>query len=323
MTPTWPRARAVAGDRAVIKATAGDFRVSELPSITPAGAGEHLWLHLEKTGRSTVEVARWLADAFGVPEHGVGYAGMKDKHAVTAQWFSVHTPAAAAVLPAAADVRLLDAARHRRKLRRGELAGNRFELRLREVVGDAWRDGLGRLRDGGAPNYFGPQRFGSDNLANARAWLGGEGAGGRRRRLPAFRRGLYLSVLRSFLFNEVLAARVRSGTWQQLLAGDVPACGDAAAVPTGPLWGRGRSPAAAEAARMEAAALEPYGDVREGLEHAGLVQERRPLVLPAADLDWTHSGDVLTLSFTLPPGTYATALLGEAFTLVAAERAGP
>jgi len=85
MTRPWPRARAVAGDRALIKATADDFRVDELPSVTPTDDGEHLWLRVEKTGRSTVEVARWLADTLRVPEHAVGYAGMKDKHAVTAQ----------------------------------------------------------------------------------------------------------------------------------------------------------------------------------------------------------------------------------------------
>lgn len=320
MTPTWPRARAVAGDRAVIKATAADFRVDELPSVIPAGEGEHLWLRLEKTERSTVEVARWLADAFHVPEHAVGYAGMKDKHAVTAQWFSVHTPDDAAVLPAVDGIRLLASARHRRKLRRGELAGNRFELRLREVVGDTWTEGLRALRDGGAPNYFGPQRFGSDNLANATAWL--TGPHGRRRRLPAFRRGLYLSVLRSFLFNEVLADRVSAGTWRRLVAGDVPACGRDAAHPTGPLWGRGRSPATAEAGRVEEAALAPHGHIREGLEHAGLAQERRSLVLRAPDLEWAQTGAALTLSFTLPPGTYATALLGEAFALATLQAGG-
>jgi len=320
MIRTWPRARAVVGDRAVIKATAADFRVDEQPSVTPAGDGEHLWLRLEKTGRSTGEVARWLADTCRVPEHAVGYAGMKDKHAVTAQWFSVHTPGDATVLPAADGIRLLASARHRRKLRRGELAGNRFELRLREVVGSSWADGLCALRDSGAPNYFGPQRFGSVNLVNAEAWLAGRRGG--RRRLPAFRRGLYLSVLRSFLFNEVLAARVRAGTWQQLIAGDLPDCRRNAALPTGPLWGRGRSPATAEAARVEEAALAPHGAIREGLEHAGLAQERRSLVLRAPDLEWARTGAELTLSFTLPPGTYATALLGEVFELATARAGG-
>jgi len=230
----------------------------------------------------------------------------------------VHTPQDAANLSDADGIRLQAVTRHRRKLRRGELAGNRFELRLRELVGDAWSEGLCSLRDGGAPNYFGPQRFGSDNLARAEAWLAGQ-HGGRRRRLPAFRRGLYLSVLRSFLFNEVLAARVAAGTWQQLVAGDVPVCGRDAAHPTGPLWGRGRSPATAEAGRLEAAALAPHGGIREGLGHAGLAQERRSLVLQAPDLEWARAGEVLMVSFTLPPGTFATAFLGEVFELVSAQ----
>lgn len=314
MTPSWPRAHAAAAGCAVIKAVAEDFQVVELADDEPCGEGEHLWLRVRKTGLATPEVARWLAATFAVPESAVGYAGMKDKRAVTEQWFSVHTPRGADVLPARDDVEICAAGRHRRKLRRGELAGNAFRLRLTGVTGGAWSERLAAVREAGVPNYFGAQRFGRDNLEQARGWLDQR----RRRRLPAFRRGLYLSVLRSFLFNEVLAARVAAGTWRECLPGEaavtLPAPASRA-VPSGPLWGRGRSAAQAQALDVEAAALAPYPEIREGLEHAGLGQERRALVLEPAELDWQASGNVVEIAFRLPPGTYATAVLGEVFDL--------
>jgi tRNA pseudouridine13 synthase len=328
MTATWPRERSVAGnsclignDSCLIKAVPEDFHVIELTGVAPEGAGEHLYLRLEKISLATRDVARWLADAYGVPEAAVGYAGMKDKHAVTEQWFSVHTPSGAEMLPARAGVRVCAAVRHRRKLRRGELAGNRFHLRLREVAGDDWPQRLAAIRDGGVPNYFGPQRFGGDNLAQARAWLGQR----RRQRLGAFRTGLHLSVLRSFLFNEVLAERVRNHTWNRLVPGDVavPLASSSemeCPAPTGPLWGRGRSPASVDALAMEQAALAPHRELCDGLEHAGLSQQRRSLVLKAADLSWQVLGCDLQLCFTLPPGGYATTLLGEVFELTPGTR---
>lgn len=318
----WPRAHAGPRSRALMKLHPEDFRVDEVPGFTPTGEGEHLYLRIEKTGAATSELARALARAFAVPEASVGYAGMKDRHAVTTQWFSIHTPLdhpPGGALPPAElpGVRLLEACRHRRKLRRGELAGNRFRIRLRRVSGETWPARLEALRTGGAPNYFGPQRFGGDNLAAARAWLGER----RRRRLGAFRSGLYLSVLRSFLFNEVLAARVREGTWNRVLPGETTQEGPAGTPrPTGPLWGRGRSAAAAEALAVEQEALAPHRDIRDGLEHAGLEQARRTLVLEAAELGWERDGDELELTFTLPAGGYATAFLAEAFDLQ--DRAG-
>ena len=267
-------------------------------------------------------MARWLADRYQVPEAAVGYAGMKDKHAVTEQWFSVHTPLDADVLPRREGVRLCAASRHRRKLRRGRLAGNRFRVRLRNVVETGWSERLAAVGGGGVPNYFGPQRFGSDNLERAQTWLEQR----RRRREGGFRTGLYLSVLRSFLFNEVLAMRVRSGTWNRLLPGDVamplPSCrgGDAdrgspGEVPSGPLWGRGRSPAGGEALELERAALASHATLCDGLEHAGLAQERRSLVLKPVDLHWQAEEGGLELTFALAPGGYATTLLAEVFDL--------
>ncbi len=320
MTACWPRARPAAAARAVIKAVPADFQVIELPGFVPDGDGEHLYLELRKTDLTTVAVADWLAGCFDVAPLAVGYAGMKDKRAVTTQWFSVRTPGGPERLTHHRDIELLQSARHRCKLRRGTLAGNRFRLRLTGVRGDGWEEALSALRDGGAPNYFGVQRFGRDNLAQARAWL----ARGRRGRVGAFRRGLYLSALRSFLFNEVLAARVRTGVWNVWLPGDVaaaPAVPGNASAPTGPLWGRGRSPAEAAAAAMERLALASHQPILEGLEHAGLTQQRRSLILRARELEWRRSCDVVELDFTLGAGEFATVLLAEVFDLTPIEAA--
>jgi tRNA pseudouridine13 synthase len=314
MIAGWPRAWPGTGAIAVFKAQAEDFRVTELPAVEPSGSGEHLYLHIEKTAQATPAVAAFLARAFAVAPTAVGYAGMKDKHAVASQWFSVHTPLHAEALPPQPGLRLLGAARHERKLRRGDLAGNRFRVRLRVVDGDGWDSRFAEIRVHGVANYFGPQRFGGDNLARARAWL----AERRRRRVSTFRAGLYLSVIRSLLFNEVLAARVRAGTWRDLIPGDV-ASASRTDVPTGPLWGRGRSAAAADALSVERAALAPHAALCEALEHAGPVQQRRALVLAAPDLTWQQDGDDVHVEFSLPPGGYATTLLAEVFELRRAE----
>lgn len=328
MTAEWPLARDShrsaalppgAVPRALLKARPEDFQVCELPAFEPEGAGEHLFLRLEKTGLSTRDTAQWLARCYQVPEVAVGYAGLKDTRAVTEQWFSVHTPAGPERLEPRSGVRLLDSSRHRGKLRRGDLAGNHFRIRLavpggddRSPGGDDWAPGLTALGERGAPNYFGPQRFGRDNLAQAMAWLPER----RRRRISRFRSGLYLSVLRSYLFNEVLASRVRAGTWQTVLPGEATLAGPSGQpLPSGPLWGRGRSPATDQAGAVETEALTAHAEICAGLEHAGLKQDRRALVLVPGAFGWEAEAGSVTVTFTLPPGGYATTLLAEAFDL--------
>lgn len=312
MMQRWPRALVSSPTGARCKVRPEDFEVSELPAVTPAGAGEHLLVRVEKVDLTTTDAARALAAYFGVDAGSVGYAGLKDKRAVARQWFSVPTREGVddgRELPVAGGrLTVLASDRHERKLRPGQLLGNAFRIRLRALDGEGWRDALPRLASAGAPNYFGPQRFGRDNFERARSWLPER----RRRRVSRFRQGLYLSVLRSYLFNEVLAVRVREQSWEQPVCGDVVESG----WPTGPLWGRGRSAATGRAARLEEAALAELADIRDGLEHAGLGQERRPLGLRPRELAWeVEPAGALLLGFTLPPGAYATSLLREAFAL--------
>jgi tRNA pseudouridine13 synthase len=303
---------------AICKQQPEDFQVSELTAIEFSDSGEHLYGFVEKTNLTTREVARQLAAIAGVAEDDIGYAGMKDKYAVTRQWFSVPTKrddlfSQLCPVDAGQGIAVLDTRRHGRKLRRGQLAGNRFIITLRQVSSPLCRERARLVSERGVPNYFGPQRFGDDNLEQARRWL----AQRRKIRLPQFKKSLYLSVLRSFLFNEVLAVRVRDESWAEAVDGDVLLAGAA----SGPLWGRGRSAVAGRAAELQAAALSPHQQLLVDLEHAGVSQQLRPFCLrpEGFDLQSSENGSV-TLSFQLPPGAYATVVLRELVELAAGQQ---
>jgi len=147
-----------------IKQRPEDFVVEELPLSDPQGHGDHLYLFIEKRKRLTTDVVRFLSRHFGVPWTAIGYAGLKDKHAVTRQWFSVeHATEARAAEFRDEFIQILDIGRNPRKLKRGYLRGNRFEIKVRGIdAGGAVRAKrvLGRLAQGGAPNFHGEQRFG-------------------------------------------------------------------------------------------------------------------------------------------------------------------
>ncbi len=225
--PSWPRVldaefgSPVSGD---YRARPEDFMVEEVLDFAPEGEGEHLWLSIEKRDLTTAMVVKELARLCEVSPRVVGYSGMKDRVAVTRQWLSVQLPGREAPeglgdALAERGVRVLERARHPRKLKRGVHRANRFRLRLTgPVVDDAglaarWE----RLLERGVANYFGPQRFGPDgrNLLRARSLL----ARGWRKRDD--RDGMLLSAARSFLFNELLAERIREGSWDRLLPGEV------------------------------------------------------------------------------------------------------
>ena len=317
-----------------LRATPEDFRVDELDSFEASGQGEHLLLTIDKRGMNTAFAAKRLAQWAGIPEMGVSYAGLKDRHAVTRQRFTVHLPKKVApdlALLESDDLHVVDSHWHARKLPRGALAGNRFVLVLRDVVGEreAIDARLQAIAARGVPNAFGVQRFGraGDNVAQALAMFGG-------RRVKREQRSLLLSAARSALFNRVLDARVEAGTWDQAVEGDVwmldgsrsvfgpEAFDDALAErlrtfdihPTGPLWGRGELRSTGEAQALELRALEDEASLalRAGLEAEGLKQERRSLRLRPAQLQWEWlAPDVLQLAFELPPGSYATTVLAE------------
>ncbi|HEY6600116.1 MAG TPA: tRNA pseudouridine(13) synthase TruD [Pseudomonadales bacterium] len=308
MDPTSPpRAFAALSVRGLYRRCLDDFCVDEIPAVEPTGEGEHLLLRIEKRGVNSAAVADDLARVFGVAPIDVSFAGMKDRHAVTRQWFSVRTPRDASCMGSIPECwRVIDSIRHRSKLRRGDLTGNRFRIRIRELCGDheALRERIAGIASTGVPNYFGEQRFGHDgaNVERARSWIGSRP----RASIPAFQKGLHLSTARALLFNAVLAHRVERGSWNASIDGDVVQTG-----PTGPLWGRGRTQSTGEARSIEDTALAPYREWLDPLEHLGLTQQRREFVLRPVRLDGVVGGQVLDLEFDLGAGEYATALLRE------------
>ena len=328
-----PRAHGEPCGRAVLKAQPEHFQVTEVLDIELSGEGEHLWLLIEKRDLNTEEVARQLARAAGVKLRDVSYAGIKDKRAVTSQWFSMQLPGRADPDFTALwneQLRCLASSRHSRKLQRGAHRANRFVIRLTDLQAEqAQLDGrLRSIAALGVPNYFGPQRFGRDggNVQQARDWA-------ERGALPPARgtRSRLLSTARSLLFNRLLAQRVADACWNRILPGDCLAFTDSRSHfaaermsaddrrfdeldvhVTGPLWGSGSAPVTGEVLLLEQqlAAVEPQ--LCEWLENAGLEQQRRILRLPISGLTWHYpASDSLEIEFTLPTGCFATAVLHE------------
>lgn len=315
-----------------------DFLVEEVPAYLPSGSGEHLYVWVEKRGLSTSEAARLLATAAGATERDIGYAGQKDRFALTRQWMSVHTKAES-LTSNDERLRILDVSRHGNKLRLGHLVGNRFTLTVRETAPEAEtraRAVLERLASDGLPNFYGPQRFGrrGDNAALGAALLGlGSHPEAGRARKDRFLRRLALSALQSELFNRCLAARMNDGLWHEVLNGDVlrrresggpfvsrepdvdrPRLLAGEVDVTGPMPGWKERPQAEDEARArEDRQLEESGISREALARAGGEAEgaRRPYRVPVRDGNVRSADGALILSFELPSGAYATRVLAE------------
>jgi tRNA pseudouridine13 synthase len=319
---------------ATLRAEPEDFRVDELPGFVPSGEGEHVFLKIRKRNQNTAWVAGQLAKAVDLREDAVSYAGLKDRRAVTTQWFSVHIPNRQ--LPDFspvwnAEIELLEQTWNARKLKRGAHLGNHFDIVLRDVEGDrqAWVERLERMAAFGVPNYIGPQRFGHDN-ANLAA--GAELLAGKPRRRLNHRESIALSAVRSAFFNAVLGRRVAEKTWNTCLPGDVlildgrgsffrPDAADAAIAermqaqeihPSGPMPGQGVPVVAEEVAALEAEVLQPAQELLVALGRFGVDAQRRALRLKVSDLQWEWRDDgSLRLGFALPSGAFATSVLRE------------
>lgn len=328
-----PKAYGEACGTALLKAVAEDFQVDEVLDIPLAGEGEHLWLWVEKRELNTEEAAKRIARAAGVPLRMISYAGLKDRQALTRQWFSLHLPGKADPdFSGAIDASLgiLKQVRHSRKLQRGAHAANGFTLRLTQLQADhaALDQRLTRIAAAGIPNYYGLQRFGFEggNLAHARHFAAGKS-------LPEKRnvRSRVLSAARSYLFNRVLAERVAAGIWNRALPGDLLAFTDSRSFfpageaecsdprlaildlhPTGPLWGAGDSAVAGVAQALEHTVAEQEPALVDWMAEAGMTHERRILRLPIGGLTWHYpEPDILQLQFVLPAGCFATVLVRE------------
>ena len=331
--PDWARALGSTLFAAQIRSTPDDFVVIEQLDIEFSDDGEHDWLWVEKTGANTHWVAEQLAQHAGISPRDTGYAGLKDRHAVTQQWFSVRRPSVSGTdwsSFAADGVRIVEQRRHRRKLKRGAHRGNSFRIALRCEEIATHKDGIAqrmaKIESSGVPNYFGEQRFGRDgaNIELGRSLFHGH-------RLSRNKRSIAISAVRSFLLNEILDARVRDSSWDRILLGELANLDGSGSIfavdeltsdleercaafdihPTGTLWGRGTPLAGADVAQLEAIVTAPHHELCDGLVKAGVDASSRPLRLRAHDLKWDIQGDALWLEFRLPKGAFATTVLRE------------
>lgn len=316
------------------KSTLDDFQVEEILGFEPTGEGEHCLVWVEKTDRNTNDVAMEFARKLGIRKRLVEHCGLKDKNAVTRQWFSLHLPGMESPSAETLDgdgIRVLKTTRNLRKLRRGCHHGNRFTIRLRDCTftRDAAAERWQAISDRGVPNYFGPQRFGRDggNIEQARRFMSGE-LEIRDRTL----RGILISAARSFIFNDCVARRIEFGTWDAPMDGEVFGFADnrSLVIPenlrgdefervrngtlelTAPLWGTGELLSRGPVKAFEKSVAECSSEIVAGLSQFNLTQERRVIRLKpeASELSWENDS-TLVLRFELPTGTYATTLLRE------------
>ena len=322
---------------AEFKSCPEDFIVRETLSFEPDGEGNHACLYIEKTNTNTEWLARQLARFAGVEAREVGYAGLKDRQAVTSQWFTVKLEG---VEKPDWDKLQLDGVRivhrtwHRKKLKRGAIKHNQFIITLRNIQGvssKALEQSIEQMTRHGVPNYFGPQRFGHNynNLHRAARWFNREIKIKKRNE-----KSMTLSSARSMVFNQMLSERIRQIGWNRLANGEVMMLDGTRSVftaetidtelqerynqadihPTAPLWGRGKLSSSADIRALEQQTAEQLVQWCPALENQGLQQERRSVRLMPKNMQVSFNAtDKLSaeLSFNLPPGSYATAVLRE------------
>jgi tRNA pseudouridine13 synthase len=315
-----------------------DFVVDEEIPYAASGAGDHVFVRIEKRGMTTRHAVIAIARALGIADRDIGVAGMKDRHAVTRQWLSLPPPITpeAALALAITDIAILEATRHNHKLRTGHVRANAFRLRVRDAVPgakDRATQILARLVESpGAPNWYGEQRFGreGDNAQKGRELLSGERKPGRDRKLDR----LFVSALQSELFNAWLVARMADGLYRDVVAGDLlhkttggmftsddPATDTqrlraGELVLTGPMFGvdMRRPPEGTPAAEREEAILAAAGLSRDSFGAVRKLAEgtRRDATIHVRDASVTDAGpSTVEIAFALPGGAYATAVMRE------------
>jgi len=322
-----------------LKQVCEDFIVTEELSFPFTGEGEHGYLKIRKTGQNTQWVCNKLARHFSVKERDIGYAGLKDRQAITTQWFSLPYKLISETKIDAFDeegIEILELQRHSGKLRKGAIKYNQFDITLREVNVDhvllAAR--LKLIQQHGVPNYFDEQRFGRQrqNLHAFNDMVIGKFKPKRHKQR------IFISAARSWMFNLVLATRVEQANWSTCLDGDAFQLDGSKKVfttdaldkeivqrlldndihPTAPLWGKGELMTDANALSLEKTVLEPWSDWQHKLELAGLKQQRRATRVVPMDFEYKYLQDQkqLKLIFKLPSGSYATNLVREVVELL-------
>lgn len=316
-----------------LKVEARHFQVKENLGFDFSGEGEHLMVRVRKTGENTSFVANELAKACGVKSKDVSWAGLKDRHAVTEQWLSVHLPKGgvpdfSAFLAQYDSIKIIETKRHNKKLRPGDLAGNHFKITLTEVsdIADV-NQRLQAISQSGVPNYFGSQRFGhlGNNLDEARRW-GRENVRTRNQN----KRSLYLSAARSWIFNTIVSDRIEQGLFSRVVEGDCVQTDDSIIVAetqklvalnervekgdafiTAAMAGDNDLPTCSQARLIEQPKLDAEPDLMALIRGNRMRHERRNILLKPQNLTWSIDSDSIELDFSLDAGCFATALIRE------------
>lgn len=327
---------------AKIKAQPEHFQVNEVLGYEFTGNGEHLMVRIRKTGENTSFVANELAKACGVKSKDVSWAGLKDRHAVTEQWLSIHlpkgdTPDFSDFLAQYPSIEIVATTRHNKKLRPGELAGNQFVVTLSEVsdVKDVLRR-LESIATTGVPNYFGSQRFGNqgNNIEEARRW-GKENVRTRNQN----KRSMLLSAARSWIFNSIVSERIEQGLFNTVIEGDMLETQSSLVLAqesnlaelneslvkglsdiTAAMAGDNALPTQAKALELEQPHLDAEPDLMALIRGNRMRHDRRAISLKAQDLTWQAEGDSVTLRFSLDAGCFATSIVRELVNEIEVER---
>ena len=312
------------------RSDASDFVVTEDLGFEPEGTGPHIWALIRKTGISTEEASSRLAQASKTSRKDLGYAGKKDTKAIATQWISLPETALIEEGPIDETLEVLRLTKNQRKLKIGQLAGNHFQLRLLGLVIEDINARIQAISEQGVPNYFGLQRFGrsGSNLEAARR-LARRDPQGRRRLHP--KDGMAASAARSAGFNAILAERLTTNRWLEVSVGDVVSLAgrgshfavsetELASVcerirageldPTAPMAGR-QTKTSVEQADFESSILQTDPELYAWMRGVFRDEDRRAVRILPQQLEAEVSGNTLELSFWLPKGSFATALLNE------------
>jgi tRNA pseudouridine13 synthase len=320
----------------VLKKSAEDFIVNEVLSFTPEGEGEHVYLYIQKTNLNTEDVAKILARHANVIRRSVSFAGMKDRNAVTQQWFSVHLPGVVdpdwSILNTE-DLLIKQVVRHQRKLKRGAIKENQFIITLNDAKADKelLLSKLDLIKRTGIPNYFMGQRFGykANNLTLTYRLFSQN-----KKIKDRNKKGILLSAVRSYLFNHVLSQRVVDGSWCEALTGDAFVLNGTRNFfenklindeiekrieekdihPSGLLFGKGKQTVHGTVLKLEEQVVKDNSVFCEGLLKEKVESSRRALrtVVNNLNVEFTADNQV-RLSFNLASGSYATAVIRELF----------
>jgi tRNA pseudouridine13 synthase len=332
MDINWPYVYGKPSASGKIRQTAEHFLVDETLSFIPTGEGEHTFLRIRKKNQNTEYVAGLLAKFAKVRQVDIGYAGLKDRQAITTQWFSIRLPGQTKPdwsIFQNENIHILHITQHAKKLKRGALSGNSFRIVIDDWQGDrnTTEKTLHEIKKQGIANYFGEQRFGHHGLNVEKAKSLFNGA-----KVNRSNRSMLLSAARSYLFNQILAQRVNDKNWNQCLNGEVLMIDKSNSLfkvqhadsdiltridekklhPTGVLWGRGENQVSEAVFDLEHRVMSIYPDLSQGLEQCGVDKSRRSLRVMVESLEWQFiNASQLVVSFDLPAGSYATALLRE------------